>query len=473
MNTTIYLFGELGQGYSQYPIDYTQEIFQECYARSKEKSQLATHRKGELMYYVYTRKLDKTILKTQYIGICIVTNGIVFTNFTALFSIFENVFASLAINGEIIGLTDKGNIVSRTIRLNEKLDEIEKISRFAQGEISQLNSTSKKLPPTSYGIANNEIKTYSITDNPIEIAESIYKYSYTFISKDQNYDTHSLLNYRSIIQQLNQEKKDITKKFNELTTQYQRVLNQKRQIKWVTFLLVSIVMGIVIFLNIRDEMQNKILNLGNDVTFLNKTKDNLEAQINKQKQELSDNSIKINILQTKLNTITQAKNEAEVKITNQENIIARLEETLSEKELKIRELHKYQSYSQILSTSNTNDIYITNPTVSSSSGINPELKIKSIQITYAQTIIELEYERKTNDIIWINISPKTYIVSYNTGKKYNLAKVEGIPYAPQKLYLSQTRTRFKLIFPTLPQNTTQFNLIEEEGNWKFYGIKLK
>ena len=69
MNSTVYLFGELGQRYSQYPTDYTQLIFQRCAVLSKEKTQLIIHRDTTLMYYSYIRKLDDAIAATpQYIG---------------------------------------------------------------------------------------------------------------------------------------------------------------------------------------------------------------------------------------------------------------------------------------------------------------------------------------------------------------------------------------------------------------------
>lgn len=142
------------------------------------------------------------------------------------------------------------------------------------------------------------------------------------------------------------------------------------------------------------------------------------------------------------------------------------------------------SCSNVASSNNSNytngntdsNIDIINPSVSIIPNDNKGLKIKRVQITQAQTIVELEYDNSVNGSGWITISPNTYIVSFNTGKKYSMIRAEGIPIEPQKHYFNSVyeKVQFKLIFPALPQNTTKFNLIESESSsWKFYGIELK
>lgn len=129
------------------------------------------------------------------------------------------------------------------------------------------------------------------------------------------------------------------------------------------------------------------------------------------------------------------------------------------------------------SSGNENEnIDIISPQISSTPNRNKGLKIKRVQITFAQTIIDLEYDNSINGSGWITISPNTYIVSYNTGKKYTMVMAEGIPIEPRKYNLTSLyeKIQFRLIFPALPKSTTQFNLIESENSsWKFYGIKLK
>lgn len=131
---------------------------------------------------------------------------------------------------------------------------------------------------------------------------------------------------------------------------------------------------------------------------------------------------------------------------------------------------------QASSDSKFNDIDVSNPQISIIPNNNKGLKINRVQITLAQTIIDLEYDNALNQSGWVCIDESTYIVSYDTGKKYKMVKAEGISIDPQKHYFSSAydKLNFRLIFPALPKTTTKFNLIENENSsWKFYGIKLE
>jgi hypothetical protein len=73
-----------------------------------------------------------------------------------------------------------------------------------------------------------------------------------------------------------------------------------------------------------------------------------------------------------------------------------------------------------------------------------------------------------------SIKGTTYIKG-NKGGKLGLEGVENITMAP-----NSTRTpwpgqklRFVLIFPPLPDNATEFDLIEPSTDWKFKDIKCK
>ena len=123
---------------------------------------------------------------------------------------------------------------------------------------------------------------------------------------------------------------------------------------------------------------------------------------------------------------------------------------------------------------------VINPSVSATHAKNKGLKIKKVQVTPTETIVDLEFDNSLEQRWMIKISPDTYIESVNTGKKYKLIKAEGIPVGSvgsgTYSFLSPYEKRkFRLIFPALSEITTSFNLIENETNspWKFYGIKLK
>ena len=125
---------------------------------------------------------------------------------------------------------------------------------------------------------------------------------------------------------------------------------------------------------------------------------------------------------------------------------------------------------------NSNDIIIQNPQISSMSDSSGKLKILSVHMSTFYTTIELEFYNQSGTE-QISVAPTSVIISYNTGEKYKLTRAEGIPVEPNRYHFIPTRKslRFKLIFPALLKSTTQFNLEMNTSNqtYRFYGVKLR
>lgn len=309
MNSTIYIFGNLGNGYTQFPDDYAKDIYQEMYAKSSAQSQIIIHRDNNLMYYGYTRKLD---VNSQFIGFCILFNGIMISKIKPLFDIFENTVADLVARGEILYLNNKGEIKTNTNNLIAKQDEVEHIISRIKNEISELEKNAKKLPPVNYAIANNESKYFNINDPINDIVDATCKYGYTCILKDKNYDTSSLANYKNIIVCLNKEKDSLITNYEKLKSDYDRLVKQKKQYEIVTFLCVLIfIFGIgLLFL---------ISSLGN-------TRNNLEVAQNSIKQKNSD----LDKLNRDYDYLKQSLYEEELKSQKFENELSNIKSTISE-----------------------------------------------------------------------------------------------------------------------------------------------
>ena len=186
MNSSIYLFGKLNQGYFQYPNDYTLSIFQNFSARATSKTQIIIHRQDTLMYYGYIRKLDND--ESRYIGFCVLLNDLMIQNIKSLFSLFEEIFTNMVVQGEILCFDDNGNTI--TIDGNgTKQQEIERVMNLLRGNISLLEKDCVKLPPVQYGVDSSEIKTFAVADvEKKEVIDATYKYSYTYILKNEDYE---------------------------------------------------------------------------------------------------------------------------------------------------------------------------------------------------------------------------------------------------------------------------------------------
>ena len=196
MNSSVYIFGNLRNGYVQYPDDYAQEVLGSFAIKSKSKTQVIVHRDKNLMYYGYVRRLDVT---GQYIGFCVLLNGVMLSKMDSLFVMFEKAFAELVSQAEIIQMDGIGNIVSTTNQLTDKQQEVERILNYLRGETERLEHSASKLPPVNYGIAQDSIVMFSVSEVEKKIVDASVSYGYTCITKDDGYDTPLLAGLRSVL----------------------------------------------------------------------------------------------------------------------------------------------------------------------------------------------------------------------------------------------------------------------------------
>ena len=96
-------------------------------------------------------------------------------------------------------------------------------------------------------------------------------------------------------------------------------------------------------------------------------------------------------------------------------------------------------------------------------------KIVRVACSDTETRLEMEYEG-TYVNAGASIKGTTYIKG-NKGGKLNLVGVENINMAPNAT--TGQKLRFVLIFPPLPDNATEFDLIEPSSEWKYKDIKCR
>ena len=244
MNLSVYIFGNLGNGYAQYPNDYTHTVFSTFYQNSKAITQIAIHRENQLMYYGYIRKLEAN----SYIGLCAVINGKNITKIDRLFEVYENIIESMVKNGYLIHFNDKGDIVSNVSKLYEKKEEIESITLRLQVAFEKMESSSQILPAVSYGTAKDSIHSFSIQDKNEDIIKSSYTNGYTFIYKSKDYNTTHINSYMGVILKKNKEFSVLQKEYTDLRNKYIELQHKQQNTVWVSFFaLVAICFGIIVW----------------------------------------------------------------------------------------------------------------------------------------------------------------------------------------------------------------------------------
>ena len=211
MNSTFYIFGKFNGSYAQFPVDYTQDIFQQLPNRSSfSNTQLVIHRDGNLMYYCYMRKLEQD----NFIGFCLLLNDAMIEEIPALFELFDNGISHLALAGEIVKINDNGDIVSNTDSLLSNRQTIQQIANNMMRDLNHLVETRKKLPAQSLAVSQDEIKRFNIRDDAKQIVDSALSYALVFVTKDE--DSQNIDSYRSTIKRLKEETERMQKTIQTL-----------------------------------------------------------------------------------------------------------------------------------------------------------------------------------------------------------------------------------------------------------------
>lgn len=245
MNSSAYIFGSFDNGYTQYPSDYTQSVFQQMFSNMKGHTLIGTHRDSNLIMYCYIRRLQSP---QQYVGLCAVVNGLYHTNPNGLFAFFEELFTNMVVIGEILQFAKNGDIVSNVQQLYQKQNEVDRVTQMIQSELQRQESFFKPLPALNYSIASTESKAFSFDDSPADIADATSIYPWIYIFKDNGYDTSSMTTYRSILKSLHQESGDKSNQIAQLKSELSSLRNKQRNTLWVGILaFAAFILGVVVW----------------------------------------------------------------------------------------------------------------------------------------------------------------------------------------------------------------------------------
>ena len=141
------------------------------------------------------------------------------------------------------------------------------------------------MPRTDYGIAKDSIKEHCISDGSQDIVRASYSYGFTYIYKDEDYDTVRINSYKGVLRRLSEENDRLKKKNGEFQEENKKVLRQKKQYRYVLILMILILFcGIGLF-------------------FLNDSLKNTKANLEQANQTISNKDNTIVILNNKISSL--------------------------------------------------------------------------------------------------------------------------------------------------------------------------
>jgi len=212
MNFSLYLFGT-PDGYNQYPADTSSQLFQRFFHKQlTDYSQFAIYRSSQLVYYAYSRKLSSSG-SNNYLGICLIFNGIYCNDSKQLFDLFDKAYSDIALNGEILKMEKNGKISFSTDNFVSKQLEIERIRIFFQHNLDKNFSKNFNSISSSFKTGNGT-KVLSINDENIDIQSAIHQYDCVYISNNEKSDSE-LNRIHKMLSDLYTEKQDLNTKYKK------------------------------------------------------------------------------------------------------------------------------------------------------------------------------------------------------------------------------------------------------------------
>lgn len=276
MNCTTYIFGNLKQGYSQYPDDYAKGVFEKMLMHCEDTTQIVTHRKNDLMYYAYVRKCPSN---NTVIGLCIVFNSLMMEDTSVLFSLFEDVVGKISADGDVLTFSNDGDIIPAVDKLEESVQgQIERVRAYLLEKAVHLEENCVKLPPVSYGVDAETIKRFSYDDKADDIAQASCAYSYTYIGKNKDFDNEAVLQNRELVKEVNVERAKAEEQYKEVVFSHRSRSASVGAVLAVVFFIV----GYLIFANpyniLKDELSRLEVTLKDVTTYKENTEQSLKAR---------------------------------------------------------------------------------------------------------------------------------------------------------------------------------------------------
>lgn len=390
MNHSVYVFGELGNGYTQYPDDYTKDFFKKLQKQTQAQTQLAIHRDGELMYYAYTRKLSESSSNNQYIGMCCVFNGVYTDKYKELFDVCEKAVTSLVVNGDLLEFTNSGEITSKVDKLYKAESHFKTFSEYLSLQIGVAFAAVQKLPPINYAISTEDVKRLKVDDSPSDISNAIRDYSTVIVSKNDGYNSASLTSYAGKLKTLNVEISSLKSQISSLKDINSKLEKEKKRTKlvtWLIIILVAIAFGLYLMWLQNTDQQKMISDLNDEVQMYDGWVERLQkdsVQLVKTEKALSDERLKSQRLSQEVDRLQSENYELDKELSKQKGIVSAQKETISQLEKKKTELES--SVSNLRKQLNTgSSSYSSSTTFSSTSkyvGPSTDVKSNSYDKTY-------------------------------------------------------------------------------------------
>ena len=299
MNSTAYIFGNFGTGYTQYPDDSQSSVLMT--ASAEGESCISIRREGSMSWCIYRRNLSDG----RFIGLAVGFNGVCCTSIKDMFSIFETVITGLALEGRLIGFAENGTLIPLVSRLSLSRSDVERIAGSLCSSFGSLKSTAFcQLPPVNYGTGSKEKASLTAESVPGDVRSALEKVCSVDILRCERPD--SVDSYAGKLKAASEKVTSLSAQNDALKEELKKMERQKKRTTLVTVLVIAIAILFSIFMTVNVNLNDVIVSLKQDVQELQQTIDEKETLIEGQKATIQSQIDKISGLDE---TLSQTREE--------------------------------------------------------------------------------------------------------------------------------------------------------------------
>ncbi len=297
MNCSIYIFGDLNGVYSQYPNDYTNDIFKRFISETKSQTQVAIHRDGDLVYMGYTRRL-KDAKDSNIFGICLLLNNCVYKDITQLYTIFDDAFTSVVVTGKLLEFNSNGDVIPCLDYIHQQKDEIERVSNVISYNVNRNQTLFVNIPPLNYAAGSGDFLSIAIDDGINRVVNAIASVNNIYFYHKSNANIFSLSSYTTKLRNLNSHNNELKEEIRKLQDKNETISNQKKQYKlvvWLMLILSICVIGLLAFNSNVMLLKSDIQSLTNQNDSYSQDIDSLSRLYENNKKTISDLTNRVNV----------------------------------------------------------------------------------------------------------------------------------------------------------------------------------
>lgn len=251
MNFSFYTFGTPKGRYSQYPDDYTTSLIT-GFQRELTGIQLVIHREMNLMYYVFSERLDKT----QTIGFCLVLNNARIKKPCTLISLFRFIVEIYLVNNKsIYQMDDDGRWKFKVDNLSGCFGEHQILKDFIDIEFDRFNFKYGIEPLSTIYNGTKTIGNLGLdvtTDH--QILETTSRHNTVIIKGDRGIAQGNLSQTIALWQKRYEE---VTNRNAQLSGELANLKRAKKQTRWVAILAIAVIASLIGIYFLNDNLSGK------------------------------------------------------------------------------------------------------------------------------------------------------------------------------------------------------------------------